>query len=165
MEELSELVIELNMPPSVNRLYRRGQHGMVILTDEARAYHEHVKQVISDKYLHLLNRFPIHPEIVYGFSITLYFSAIENPGWFEFYTKGKQKGERKAKTRYKRVDIDNRVKFLQDTVTKTVGIPDDSQIFVGHQRKVKGNTDHVIVRLYVSDSEYFIKTEENNLDN
>ncbi len=97
--------------------------------------------------------FPVDPETVYGLDIILYFESLENPGWFErwkedkFYTKdtkdtkhkkGELKhkgGERKAKTRYKILDYDNRIKFLQDSVSKAVGMPNDCQIFGGHQEK------------------------------
>jgi len=97
--------------------------------------------------------FPTDPELIYRFDMIAYFEALENPGWFEFWEEDKfytrdtkdgkhrkgelkcQKGERKAKTRYKQVDVDNRIKFLQDCVSKSIGIPDDSQIFVGYQEK------------------------------
>lgn len=97
--------------------------------------------------------FPTDPELIYRFDMIAYFEKLENPGWFEFFEKdtyytknskdGKhrkgelknRKGERKAKTRYKQIDVDNRIKFLQDCVSKSIGIPDDSQIFVGYQEK------------------------------
>jgi Holliday junction resolvase RusA-like endonuclease len=157
---LDELVMDLDMPLSVNKLYRRGRHGMVILSDEAKAYHEYVKRQLGDQYLHLLHQFPIGPEIVYGLSLSFFFEELENRGWFEYFTKGEKKGQRKAQTRFKIVDVDNRIKFLQDVITKTVGIPNDAQIFVAHQRKAKGKRDHVVVRLYVSDPSYFLQEEE-----
>lgn len=97
--------------------------------------------------------FPTDPELIYRFDIVCHFDALENPGWFELWDRdvhyvkdskdGKhkrgelrsKKGERKAATRYKRIDYDNRIKFLQDCVSKSIGIPDDAQIFVGHQEK------------------------------
>jgi hypothetical protein len=113
-----------------------------------------------------VSAFPTNPELIYRFHIICYFESLENPGWFEFwdsdvhYTKdskeadprtGKpkhlkgelkhRKGERKATTRYKRIDYDNRIKFLQDCVSSLVGIPDDSQIFVGYQEKRQDPTN------------------------
>jgi hypothetical protein len=97
--------------------------------------------------------FPTGPELIYRFEIICYFDALENPGWFEYWDrdvyyakdskdgkhrKGELKyrsGERKAVTRYKRIDYDNRIKFLQDCISHSIGIPDDAQIFVGHQEK------------------------------
>lgn len=101
--------------------------------------------------------FPVNEDLIYRFDLIAYFPALENPLWFEFWEEDKfytkdilykkgpkkgaiqflngtlkhQKGARKAATRYKRIDYDNRLKFLQDCVSKFVGIPDDSQIFVG----------------------------------
>lgn len=123
----------------------------------AQKFREHVKKIVVDK-LGKVMTLPIDPELIYRFDIICYFDALQNPGWFEFwdrdvlYTKDikdakkkrvlhrkgevkHRKGERKAVTRYKRIDYDNRIKFLQDCVSKSVGIPDDSQIFVGHQEK------------------------------
>lgn len=111
-----------------------------------------VKQAVVNT-LGAVMAFPTNPELAYRFDMIAYFKALENPGWFEkweeskYYTRdtkdGKHqkgelkhaKGERKAKTRYKQIDVDNRVKFLQDCVSKSIGIPDDSQIFVGYQEK------------------------------
>lgn len=122
------------------------------LTDEAQRFRERVKHVVVNKIGKVMT-FPCDPELIYRFDIICYFDSLENPGWFErwdrdaFYTKdskdGKhrkgelkfKRGERKAATRYKRIDYDNRIKFLQDSVSKSIGIPDDSQIFVGYQEK------------------------------
>ena len=111
-----------------------------------------MKKVVK-RELSTIMSFTIGAEIVYRFDLKLFFSALENPGWFEFHTRdsyytkdskdgkhreGEQKfrkGDRKAKTRYKRIDVDNRVKFLQDCVSTLIGLPDDSNIFVGHQEK------------------------------
>jgi Holliday junction resolvase RusA-like endonuclease len=140
------------LPPSTNALYQRRRGGQIALTEVAQRFRERVKHVVVSK-LGKVMTFPIDPELIYRFDIVCYFDSLENPGWFErwdrdvFYTKdskdGKHykgelkfsEGERKAVTRYKRIDYDNRIKFLQDCVSKSIGIPDDSQIFVGHQEK------------------------------
>ena len=140
------------LPPSTNKLYQRRRGGQIALTDEAQRFRERVKEVVVNQMGRVMS-FPIDPEFIYRCDIVCYFDSLENPGWFEFeeddryYTrdskdrkhrKGELKaraGERKAVTRYKRIDYDNRIKFLQDCVSKSIGIPDDSQIFVGHQEK------------------------------
>ena len=126
----------------------------------AKAFRENVKRVVVDN-LHLLN-IPTDKETVFEFELRAYFDSLENAGWFEtwdedkFYTKDilfpkkhkragelrfnkgdlkALKGQRKAETRYKRIDADNRVKFLQDCVVIAVGIPDDSQVFRAIQEK------------------------------
>lgn len=142
----------LPLPPSTNKLYQRRRGGQLALTKEAVTYRDRVTDIVGQQFF-VSSPIPLGEEAVYRFSIILYFPALENPGWFEkwaynvAYSKdskdGKHKkgdlkhraGERKAKTRYKVVDYDNRIKFLQDCVSKAVGIPNDSQIFCGYQEK------------------------------
>lgn len=57
-------------------------------------------------------------------TVDLYFSAVENSGW----SKGK------AKNRYKRIDVSNRAKLLEDALFSGIGI-DDSLIFELIMRK------------------------------
>lgn len=154
-----EMVFAFGMPPSVNKLYRRIRGGQLALTDVAFAYREHIKETVMDS-LHELNDFPIDEETVYGLRITMIFKTLQNPGWFKRFTRGKRKGERKAKSRYKKVDVDNRIKFLQDCLVKTVGIPDDAQVFVGHQRKIEGDEESAHVILYVSDPQLFLREDQ-----
>lgn len=134
------------LPPSVNKLYTRTRNGGKALTKEAVRFREYVQAIVVDN-IHTL-RIPTDPETVYQFELRAYFKSLENPGWFErweedtYVSRGANKGalkgragERKAKSRYKIVDVDNRVKFLQDCVVAAIGIPDDCQIFRGIQEK------------------------------
>ena len=136
------------MTPAANRLRIRVKHAVV-------------------KKIGTVMSFPTDPETIYHFSMVAYFEKLENPGWFEFWKSDKfytrdtkdgkhlkgelkhRKGERKAKTRYKQIDVDNRIKFLQDCVSKSIGIPDDSQIFVGQQEK-REDPDNPRVEVVVS---------------
>lgn len=124
----------MELPPSTNALYQRRRGGQVTLTKEAHRFREQVKKVVVSK-LAAASALPTTPETVYRFTFYAYFKKLENPGWFERFKKGAKKGERKAKTRFKVIDIDNRIKFLQDCVSTYVGIPNDSQIFAGYQEK------------------------------
>jgi hypothetical protein len=116
---------------------------------------------------------PIDHETVYQFDLRVYFDSLENPGWFmtweedTYVSRGKDKGklkgkagERMAKTRYKVIDIDNRVKFLQDCVVKALGIPDDCQIFRGIQEKYEDpENPRAVVRVSVIDRDQFFRRE------
>lgn len=130
------------------------------LTEEAKRYRERVKKTITDNLASVVT-FPVDQEIVYGFELRAYFEKLENPGWFERYTRGKNEGQRKAKARYKRLDIDNRIKFVQDCVSKGVGI-DDSQIFSSLQEKYEDQENpraEVIVRIE-RHSRFFAKGDQ-----
>lgn len=168
------------LPPSTNQLYQRRRGGQISLTEKAQRFREHIKNVVVETLGQVVS-FPCDPELIYRFDITCYFDALENPGWFEtwdrdvFYTKDvknakkskiihrkgevkHKRGERKAATRYKRIDYDNRIKFLQDCVSKSIGIPDDSQIFVGHQEKREDPTHpraEIVVTVETDTSRFF----------
>lgn len=165
----SSFTIELDMPPSVNKLYVKRRGGGLALSKVANKYREHVKKVLAGRMAELSVFSAEDPEVCYSFDITCHFAQLENPGWFERYTqdgyytkdskekkpngqpkhlKGELKhraGDRKAATRYKKIDVDNRVKFVQDCVVRGIGIPDDSQVFEGAQRKVKARDREKVV--------------------
>lgn len=144
------------------------------MSEAANKYREHVKKVVRSRHVEL-SVFPAEDQsLIYGVELVCYMNKLENPNWFErftkdsFYTKdskdGKhkkgelksKKGDRKATRRYKQVDVDNRVKFVQDCVIKGLGIPDDSQVFEGTQRKIQvTECERVTVRVYVADREKF----------
>lgn len=121
-----------------------------------------------------LFRFPVYQDTVYGIHIIVYFEKLENPGWFEFWKEdtyfkrglreGELKGsvgERKAKSRYKEIDYDNRIKFLQDCVVTAIGIPNDAQIFRGTgEKREDPDNPRAMVRIKVLDRSEFFKEEE-----
>ena len=164
----SELTLTFNLPPSVNALYQKRRGGQVALTDEAKEFRERVKRVVVDN-LHRI-KIPLGQETVYEFTMRAYFEKLENPGWSETWDKdtyvmrGKNKGmclgkagERKAQSRYKRIDVDNRIKFLQDCVIKSVGIVDDCQVFRTILEKHESSQPRTEVTIRVIPGEQFFK--------
>ena len=137
-----EILLVFQLPPSTNRLYqtRRGGAGKA-LTKEAKTYREHVKATVAANLARL--QVPFDDKSVFSFDLRLYFDSLRNK-------------KPPAKNWYKRIDVDNRVKFLQDCVSKSVGIPDDSQIFDGRQRKYE-DPEHprAEVRIRVIPAEQF----------
>jgi Holliday junction resolvase RusA-like endonuclease len=149
------------VPPTTNHIYRQKRDGSRVLTKQAQTYRERVKRAIADNMAEVV-AFPIDQETVYGFELRVYFEKLENPGWFERFVKGKNAGQRKAKARYKRLDIDNRIKFVQDCVAKGVSIPDDSQVFSSLQEKHEDPQNpraEVIVRIERHDR-FFAKGDQ-----
>ena len=159
-EQVEPLLVVTEPPPSTNKLYQRTRSGGLALTKAARSFRERVRKAII-AHLPQLSRFPLDEETIYRFDAYLYFKALENAGWYEFYTKGGNRGKRKAATRYKRVDADNRIKFLQDSVTHSLGV-DDSQIFAGYQEKREDpDNPRAEVELHViTDSSPFLRRKE-----
>lgn len=101
------------IPPSANNAYATVR-GRKILTKEGRKY-------ITETKTHFAERFPkemrfFRVNVPYLVVVRMFFEAVENKGWFT--------GE--AETRYKRIDLSNRLKLLEDCLKDAAGI-DDSQ--------------------------------------
>jgi len=155
----AQVSFTLPLPPSLNSQYvkfrkKGGKRGFA-LSDEAKAFEKAVKSVVgSDVFA--LQSFPVGDrELVYEMEVVLYIDGLQNPGWFERYLKGKYKGERKAVGRYKRVDTDNRLKFLQDKLCDSLGIPGDEQIFSVKAVKMQSSEERTEVTIRVVDRGQF----------
>lgn len=104
------IVHDLPMPPSLNKLYFT-MRGRRVLSAEGKR----VKALIQSKITQAAAHLPeLSTEQPVTLTVHLYFKRLENAGW----SKGK------AKTRYKRVDVDNRAKLLKDAVEAGLGLGD-----------------------------------------
>ena len=123
---MSEVLnIELPMPPSVNKLYYV-RNGRKALSSEGRALKEQMKTAVSllcvsNPAVGDLTNTPLTLHLVF------YFPEIENRGW----------SQKKTTTRYKRVDVSNRVKLVEDAICEALGI-DDSAFMSIHLSKQEG---------------------------
>jgi Holliday junction resolvase RusA-like endonuclease len=113
--------LDLAMPPSVNKLYVTVR-GRRILSSEGKRIKHEITQAVVKHIASMPDLF--REERPLRMEVDLYFNAVENAGW----SKGK------AKTRYKRVDVSNRAKLLEDALFSGLGI-DDSLIFELVMRK------------------------------
>jgi len=112
------------LPPSSNRIYFRG----TILTKESRAFAERFSQVISREYLPAINQ--LDPKALYAVHLHFYFETVVNLT----YNDPNTPASKRAKSRYKKFDLTNRVKLLEDCVRDAIAI-DDSQTFIAAQEK------------------------------
>lgn len=115
-----------SLPPSANHIYIRG----TVLKREAREYKAAFKQWVIQNHMHNVANLPVGPEMVYSLHLAFFFDSLVN----ESYNDKTKPPSRRAKTRYKRLDLDNRVKFLQDCVRDAIDV-DDSHIFAASQEK------------------------------
>lgn len=113
--------LELPMPPSVNKLYATVR-GRRIMTTKGKAVKHEITQLVVKHIAAMPNLFSVEAKL--RLTVDLYFSAVENAGW----SKGK------AKNRYKRIDVSNRAKLLEDALFSGIGV-DDSLIFELIMRK------------------------------
>ena len=112
------------LPPTSNKIYFRG----TILTKTAREYAERFSMVISREYLPAINQ--LDPNALYAVHLHFYFETVVNAT----YNDPDTPASKRAKSRYKRFDLTNRIKLLEDCVRDALAI-DDSQTFIACQEK------------------------------
>lgn len=121
---MSTLFLTYNrLPPSSNRIYVKGR----ILTAEAREYGESFSEHMRD---YLPKFMDINPASLYGLHLRFFMSNLLN----ETYGDMKLPPSKQAKDRYKRIDLDNRIKLITDCVRDAISV-DDSHFFSGSQEK------------------------------
>tara|TARA_Y100000816_G_C26007558_1_gene526634 strand:- start:580 stop:1059 length:480 start_codon:yes stop_codon:yes gene_type:complete len=140
-ESPSVSIRNLPMPPSVNKAYMSIGRGRRALSIEGKTYKRSVidsliPHVASDK---ILTSF-VKPDLPLSLHIHLFFKDIENKGW-----------PKKAKTRYKRLDVSNRIKLLEDALFECLGV-DDCNVFevtvVKEPSETLTNYVHVTLRSF-----------------
>lgn len=117
-------IVYRELPPSSNKLYFKG----TILTKVAREYGERFSMVVAREYLPEINT--LDPNALYGVHLHFYFETVVN----DSYNNPKVPASKRAKSRYKRFDLTNRIKLLEDCVRDAIAI-DDSQTFIASQEK------------------------------
>lgn len=118
-------IIYPKLPPTSNKLYFQGTR----LTGAAREYAEQFAHFVAKNYLHLITQ--MNPDAVYEISLDFYFETVVNSS----FKNPSIKPSKQAQDRYKRFDLSNRIKLLEDCVRDAIGI-DDSRTFEMHQRKL-----------------------------
>ena len=134
-------IVYPELPPSSNKIYFRG----TILTRKAREYAERFSFHVTRNYLQWINQ--INPQNIFCLSIRFYFDTLVN-ATFENPNVPEKK---RAKTRYKKIDLSNRVKLLEDCVRDAIGV-DDSHTFEMHTMKLQ-DPANPRVEIVISDTE------------
>ena len=112
------------LPPSSNHIYIRG----TILTTKAREYAEQFSKFAAQHHLHQINQ--MNPQGIFALHLKFFFETLVN----ETFNNPEVSPSRRAKTRYKKIDLSNRVKLLEDCVMDALEI-DDSHTFAASQEK------------------------------
>jgi Holliday junction resolvase RusA-like endonuclease len=99
---------------------------MRVLSKEAQAFKKRVLTEIVPLYLSEITL--LDKTAVYDIHYRIYFERDD----VMTKTYGRQKG---AESQYKRMDLENRLKLLSDTISASIGI-DDSQFFAARQEKM-----------------------------
>lgn len=112
------------LPPTSNKIYFRG----TILTGVAREYAETFAAWAAKKHLHEINQ--LNPKGLFALHLRFFFKTLVN----ESFENEKFPPSKRAKDRYKRIDLSNRIKLLEDCVRDAIDI-DDSRTFAASQEK------------------------------
>jgi Holliday junction resolvase RusA-like endonuclease len=123
-------VVYPELPPTSNKIYFNG----TILRREAREWAERFAHFFAKNYLHITS--DMDAGALYAVHLHFYFKTVIN----ESYNNASFAPSRRAKTRYKKFDLTNRVKLLEDCIRDAIGI-DDSQTFVASQEKHMDSRD------------------------
>jgi Holliday junction resolvase RusA-like endonuclease len=123
-------VVYTELPPTSNKLYFRG----TILTKVAREYAERFAHYMAVNHLHQVS--DMNPLGVYELTLHFFFPSVVNETW----NNPDVKPSKRAKSRYKRMDLSNRIKLLEDCIRDALAI-DDSQTFAAHQAKFHDPTN------------------------
>ncbi len=126
------------LPPTSNHIYFRG----TILTSKAREYAERFAHFVVKNHLHEISS--LNPDGLFELTLHFYFNILT-----ESYNNPKVPKAKRAKSRYKRVDLSNRIKLLEDCVRDALSI-DDSRTLEMHQSKFHDPV-HERVEIYVNE--------------
>jgi Holliday junction resolvase RusA-like endonuclease len=123
-----KVIIAMELPPTSNNIYFNVRGKGRRLTTEARSWKKKaIGRIVREAGLGFQNAFDENAR--YWLELAFFFESIVNKGWDEFYVRGPKKGQRKAKTKWVKMDISNRVKLVEDAVKAATGV-DDSATFV-----------------------------------
>ncbi len=112
------------LPPTSNKIYIKGS----ILTSQARSYAENFSKFSAQNHMHEIAE--MNQGGVFCVVLRFFFETLVNETWMN----PKVPPSKRAKSRYKKIDLTNRIKLLEDCVRDALDI-DDSQTFIAHQEK------------------------------
>lgn len=137
----SDVMILPFLPPSSNHIYVTSRKGVRFLSKEAETFKRRAISHIQSHYLAQISK--LDREAIYRVWYAFYFLPEEILNLT--FGEGK-KGS--AKTRYKRMDVENRLKLVADALATAIGI-DDCQFFEGGQTKLSASLTSGIPQIHI----------------
>lgn len=107
----------IGLPPSSNHAWFNLPRGGRAPTKELKKFKNETKTYLAQMYMEELRKFK--PNAPYLVLMRFRFESLQNATW------GKPKG---AESRYKKLDVGNRAKLLEDVIKDVAGV-DDSNTF------------------------------------
>lgn len=135
------------IPPSLNATYKVGKWGSFYKDEKAVAFKEDFISWAKEHWFEEINKVKRDTYDVFHLHINFYFHKADLIN--ERYGKDKR-----IKSPYKRLDLDNRIKTLQDCLSGVLGI-DDTRIFSLSCNKLVDRDERIEIYLEkVSISDY-----------
>ena len=121
------------VPPTTNHAYLNNPFGGRTLSAEGRSYKQCTAALVTQHYPMLLRQ--VEKNVPY-LVVVRFFMQVASKGW-----------PKKSNARYKRFDVDNRLKLLLDALSEAFGI-DDSQFLKVYVEKQESVTERTEVWLW-----------------
>lgn len=135
------------LPPSENRIRVHRHQGGQVYSKEARDFVTRFSEHVRQEYFTAIASFvKEHTEwSVYSVVMTFTLPTLVNKGWLK----------KQSKTLYKKVDVGNRRKLIEDCLVQVLGDIDDSVFFEVLLRKRMGPVEGVWITVQEVDSRDF----------
>lgn len=120
------------IPPSLNSVYKISKGGKMYMNTQAKVYKDAFIIWSREKIFKEISGLKISPYDIFSLNVDIYFPYAD-------LMNDKYGKDGRVKSPYKRLDIDNRIKLLQDCIAAVMGA-DDKQIFDVRFRKFCAKT-------------------------
>lgn len=140
-------VVYPEVPPTSNHLYIKG----TILTAVARKYAEDFSKFMAQNHLAAIS--DMDPSGVFALHLRFFLQELTNKNWGNMNLVP----SKRPKSRYKRIDLSNRIKLLEDCIRDALAI-DDSRTFAASQEKhqvLPGEPERVEIVVQQVEPEWF----------
>jgi len=127
------------LPPTTNHAYSTNKFGGRRLSSEGKEFKNETKVLIARKYTTALRA--VHKDMPLVILAKFYFETIVNETW-----------PGKAKNRYKKLDVTNRIKLLEDALAEALGV-DDSCTLSFIPDKCVGDSERTVLYIWSVEEE------------
>lgn len=107
------------LPPTSNNIYTSGFHGKRVLTTPAKKWRNHATAHLGCEYFLATQGLDRSPETTCVLGLEFHVTDLTNKGW-----------PNKAKDKFKKMDLSNRIKLLEDTWRDFVRLDDHHNFIV-----------------------------------
>lgn len=139
------------LPPTENKIRQQRWQGGTKYTAEAEGYRQVFREDIGKRYFMEIQQFlrGHKQETVYQVSFSLFFKKWDllNKGWFQ--------KKRSAKSPYKKNDVGNRRKLLEDCVAAALGVDDTTSFSLIMHKYIDDASPRVEIVIEEADPEEY----------